>query len=136
MSRRHRAALVVALPALMGLAACSSKTTSTTPPVVSASQSATTTPSSTATTTASGTALAIASFVYSPDPLTVAPGAKVTVTNSDSAEHTVTSDTKGQFGSDDAKQGKPVTFTAPTAPGTYKFHCQYHASMHGTLIVK
>ena len=29
-----------------------------------------------------------------------------------------------------------VTFTAPAAPGSYKFHCAYHSNMHGTLVVK
>ncbi|WP_349254685.1 cupredoxin domain-containing protein [Mycobacterium sp.] len=25
---------------------------------------------------------------------------------------------------------------APTTPGTYPFHCRYHANMHGSLIVQ
>jgi plastocyanin len=25
---------------------------------------------------------------------------------------------------------------AARAPGTYKFHCDFHSDMHGTLIVK
>ncbi len=34
----------------------------------------------------------------------------------------------------DGKEQK--TLTAPTEPGEYAFHCKYHPSMHGTLIVK
>jgi hypothetical protein len=28
------------------------------------------------------------------------------------------------------------SFTAPTTPGTYPFHCKYHANMHGLLTVQ
>jgi len=67
--------------------------------------------------------------------VTVPPGAQVTVVNNDSAEHSVTSDTAGAF--DVEVEGKKqVTFTAPTQPGTYPFHCTYHPSMHGTLTVQ
>jgi plastocyanin len=68
-------------------------------------------------------------------PITVPPGAQVTIRNDDSAEHSVTSDTAGQFDVDvEAKQ--QGTLTAPSSQGEYKFHCTYHPSMHGTLIVK
>ncbi|MCW2542626.1 MAG: hypothetical protein JWM40_178 [Frankiales bacterium] len=83
-----------------------------------------------------GPDLVIQGFAYSPTPLTVSPGAKVAVMNRDSAEHTATSDKKGLFVADDIAKGKTVSFTAPTAPGTYTFYCQYHSTMHGTLIVK
>ena len=85
--------------------------------------------------TASG-AIRIAGFAYDPSPLTVTPGQVVSVTNTDSAEHTASSDRAGLFVADDVTTGKTVTFKAPAQPGTYTFHCQYHASMHGTLIVK
>ncbi|MGI8612722.1 MAG: cupredoxin domain-containing protein [Nocardioidaceae bacterium] len=32
--------------------------------------------------------------------------------------------------------GGTATFTAPTKPGSYPYHCTYHSSMHGTLVVK
>jgi plastocyanin len=31
--------------------------------------------------------------------------------------------------------GKTATFTAPTTPGSYPFHCEYHRTMHGVLVV-
>ena len=83
-----------------------------------------------------GAALKISGFRYTPTPLTVSPGQVVSATNSDSAEHTVSSDKDGLFVSDDIGRGKTVTFKAPTTPGTYTFHCAYHSTMHGTLVVK
>jgi plastocyanin len=87
-------------------------------------------------TAAGAAAMTIASFRYDPTPLTVAPGTVIPVKNLDGPEHTVTSDTTGLFLADDVAHGKTVTFTAPSKPGTYSFHCEYHATMHGTLIVK
>jgi plastocyanin len=69
------------------------------------------------------------------EPITVSPGAQVTIKNDDSAEHSVTSDTAGKF--DVEVEGKEQgTLTAPTEPGEYAFHCKYHPSMHATLTVK
>jgi plastocyanin len=98
------------------------------------SSKATTEPSSTQPTDSSSTSstLTIKGFHYTA--LQVAPGTTITVQNLDDAIHTVTSDTKGLFLADDV-DGTPKTFTAPTKPGTYTFHCQYHASMHGSLTV-
>ncbi|MDX1877890.1 plastocyanin [Mycolicibacterium sp. 141076] len=69
------------------------------------------------------------------DPLTVAPGAQVTVVNSDDVAHTVTSKVKGQF---DVKVGgnAQTTFNAPTTPGRYPYYCVYHPGMVGVLIVQ
>ena len=69
------------------------------------------------------------------DPITVPPGAQITIKNDDSAEHSVTSDAAGKFDVEvDGKEQK--TLTAPTEPGDYAYHCKYHPSMHGTLTVK
>jgi plastocyanin len=69
------------------------------------------------------------------EPITVSPGAQITIKNDDSAEHSVTSQTAGQF--DVHVDGKEEgTLTAPTEPGEYAFYCVYHPSMKGTLIVK
>ena len=68
------------------------------------------------------------------EPVTVPAGAQITIKNDDSAEHSVTSQTAGQFDVhvDGNEQG---TLTAPTEPGEYAFYCVYHPSMKGTLIV-
>ena len=59
------------------------------------------------------------------------------VTNQDVAAHDAVSD-DGKFKTPLLKQGESATFTAPTAPGTYKFSCSVHANMTGigTLTVK
>lgn len=63
------------------------------------------------------------------------PGAQVTVKNLDEDAHTVTSNTQGAFSVDLGPKSE-ATFTAPTQPGSYPFHCNHHSSMHGTLIVQ
>lgn len=93
-------------------------------------------PAPAATSGGSSGVLRIQGFGYHPSPLIVTPGQTVTITNLDSSAHTVTSDKAGAFKVDDISAGKPFTFTAPSAPGTYTFFCEYHSSMHGTLIVK
>lgn len=79
-------------------------------------------------------AITIKNFAYHVDG-TVMPGATVRVTNDDSTAHTVTADTSGGFDVT-VDPGTSATLTAPRAPGTYKFHCDFHSDMHGTLIVK
>ena len=69
-------------------------------------------------------------------PASVAPGAKVTVKNDDAQNHTVTSAPKGAFAVTANGGGAMTTFTAPTKPGSYKFTCDFHADMAGTLVVK
>ena len=63
----------------------------------------------------------------------VSPGATVTVHNLDGLAHTVTAD-GGDF--DSPAPAGNSSFTAPTKPGSYPFHCSIHPEMHGTLVVK
>jgi plastocyanin len=80
----------------------------------------------------SGTITIDSSFTFSA--ASVPAGSTVTVKNNSSAQHTVTEDTGGGFNvTIDA--GKTATFTAPSTPGTYKYHCNIHSFMHGTLTV-
>jgi plastocyanin len=83
---------------------------------------------------ASGSTITISGMAFG-EPLTVSPGATITIANSDTVEHSVTSKTAGQFDTEvDANEQK--TFTAPTQPGDYPFYCKYHSNMKGTLTVK
>lgn len=68
-------------------------------------------------------------------PESVSPGARVEVMNLDTEAHTVTADEGADFDVTVAP-GATASFPAPTAPGSYDFHCTYHANMHGVLVVK
>ncbi len=127
--------LAAAATAALALAACSSSggSSSSTPPAAS-------TPASTAASSAASSAasasggVVISGFAYS-GTLTVKAGQKVTVTNKDSAPHTVTDKVGHKFDSGTISPGGSGTFTAPTTPGTYTFGCTIHPSMKGTLVV-
>ena len=101
-----------------------------------------TTSSSSSSTSAAGTAsststsaavLTIKGFAFQ-TPASVSPGATVTVRNEDGTAHTVTADSGNAF--DDQAPSGTSTFTAPSRPGSYPFHCTIHPFMHGTLVVK
>ena len=83
---------------------------------------------------AAAATITIASMNYG-EPVTVPPGAQIAIKNNDSVEHSVTSDTADKF-TVDVDGNEQGTLTAPSEPGEYAFHCKYHPSMHGTLIVK
>jgi plastocyanin len=78
--------------------------------------------------------ITISNFTFSPASLTVAPGAKVTVTNNDTVRHDVDSDDTTSFTTTPIGKGT-FTFTAPMTPGSYSYHCSVHPNMRGTLIV-
>jgi len=82
---------------------------------------------------ATGTTIMIQNFRYAM-PVSVSPGATVHVMNMDGEAHTVTADTGHAFAVT-VPAGKTVTFSAPSTAGSYDFHCDYHANMHGTLVV-
>ena len=117
---------------LLGTAGCSGG--SGMPASTSASASGTATGSSPTAGTAAAT-ITIKDFAYG-DPLTVAPGVTVSITNMDTAAHTVTADEGSAFDAEVKGGGGTATFTAPSAPGSYPYHCTFHPGMHGTLIVK
>ncbi len=68
-------------------------------------------------------------------PASVKPGATVTVTNADSAPHTLTVKDKGGFDVE-VPGGATAIFQAPDAPGEYDIICTFHPQMTGTLVVK
>ena len=124
--------IALAFATLLFVTGCSSGTTTTASPESPSAASSTAAASATA--TAAGPKISIADMKFSA-PLTVTPGATVTVVNSDSVEHTVTADSGNAFNAEVGDNGT-ATFTAPTQPGTYAYHCAYHPSMHGQLIVQ
>jgi plastocyanin len=121
MSRRTAAVAAVACTTLL-LAGCSSgHASSAAGPASSAAVASNT--------------IVIKNFAFQPANLTVAPGTKVTVTNEDSATHTVTATGAKAFDTGDIAPGKSATFTAPTTPAAYAYICGIHQYMQGTLTV-
>jgi len=121
--------LAAALATACGGSSSSSENQSGTATATASGSEATSAPAS-----ASAATITIASMNYG-DPVTVPPGAQIAIKNNDSVEHSVTSDTAGKF-TVDVDGNEEGTLTAPSEPGEYAFHCKYHPSMHGTLIVK
>lgn len=78
--------------------------------------------------------ITIDNFSFSPSPLTVEPGQRVTVVNRTSVTHTLTSTTR-LFNTGDIKGGTTTSFVAPTKPGRYPYLCLIHQYMTGVLIV-
>ena len=89
--------------------------------------------------------LTVQNYSYTPSVITVSVGTKVTWTNKGPASHSVTSDSTGcDSGALSAPTGNgyggmttgglfQVTFTTP---GTYAYHCMFHAQMHGSITVQ
>jgi plastocyanin len=131
---RRRAMCVATSVLVMIATACGRDDNQETAPATEPALPTTTAPpTTTSPVPAVGTEITIFDFEMSD--LTVPPGAQVTVVNKDSEEHTVTSNTPGTFDSK-VLGNSQSTFTAPTAPGSYPFHCSHHSSMHGMLVVQ
>jgi plastocyanin len=94
-------------------------------------------PSGAATPPAGWTGSGKTTFGFTPDSITVVIGKNNTVywTNDDASIHTATSDTAGVFDTGNVVAGGSAQWTF-TTPGTYTYHCVYHAWMQGTIIVK
>jgi plastocyanin len=77
--------------------------------------------------------LTIANYAFAPRALTVKAGTSITVKNADQTAHTATA-RSGAFDSGTLKPGQSARLTFKK-PGTYKFYCQFHAFMTGTITV-
>lgn len=80
--------------------------------------------------------VSIENFAFSPETITVKPGATISVTNLDSVGHTLTADDGTSFDTGMLTNGESTTITAPDEPGEYSFHCTPHPYMTGTIIVE
>jgi plastocyanin len=133
MTKRNlsRSLLLPGLILVLVLTACGSSSSA------SATSSATATGSSASQKTGTADTIAIKNFMFSPDSLTVSPGAVVTVKNEDSVTHTLTdkSDQK-LFSTGPVSPSQTKTFKAPDKPGSYPFLCTIHQYMTGTLVVR
>lgn len=84
---------------------------------------------------ATGSHILISNFMFQPMSLSVRAGTTVSVTNMDSAVHTVSA-TGGQFHTGDIGPGATKTITVPIRPGTYHYICDIHQFMVGTITVR
>jgi plastocyanin len=75
--------------------------------------------------------ITIKDFKFSPSPLQVKVGQKITVTNMDSTVHTVKAADKS-FNSGNLAKGKSYTFTA-TKAGKHPYICDIHQYMTGEI---
>ena len=82
----------------------------------------------------SGAAVTIQQFAFTVNGDATA-GTELTIENKDTVTHTFTSD-DGKWDSIEIEGGKTGTITVPSQAGDYKFHCEIHKSMTGTLTVK
>jgi plastocyanin len=71
---------------------------------------------------------------YTPDDLEIAVGTTVTWTNTDSVDHTSTSDGSG-WNSGSIAPGGQFSFAFQSA-GTFSYHCAIHPGMIGTVVVR
>jgi len=127
--------VAVAVMALGAVGCGSSGNNSSSESTTTASSAAGTTtggPNSTAATGGTDN-IAIQNFKFSPDPLSVKQGAKVTVAILDpDVPHSVTAD-DGSFDTGIfMKTNGPKTITVSKG-GTIHYHCQVHSFMHGTI---
>jgi plastocyanin len=133
--RRHRRILPLAaaiVATTLGAAACGGSAQ----PAASHAHRSSATRSSTAAASkapAGAVTVTIQNFAYHAPTITVKAGMKVTWTNRDTTNHTVTADNgKFDLGNIDPGHSKAMMFTKP---GTYHYHCTYHPFMHGTVVV-
>jgi plastocyanin len=77
--------------------------------------------------------VSITNFAFKPAKLTVKAGTRVTFVNHDSTAHTATAD-HGGFGTGTIDPSHSGTVRL-AKPGTYPYHCLFHAFMTGTITV-
>lgn len=80
-----------------------------------------------------GQPVGIANFAFNPQNVSVAVGANVTWTNTDTGTHTVTFDAGPDCGL--VNTGQSLSRTFDTA-GSFAYHCAIHTSMKGTVVVQ
>jgi plastocyanin len=79
----------------------------------------------------------IVNLAYNPAELTVQAGDTVTWTNNDGVGHTATSDAGAPAAFDSSTIAPSGTFQFTfDVVGTYAYHCNIHAFMHGTVVVE
>lgn len=84
--------------------------------------------------TGAAATIKITNYAYEPARLTVRVGTRITVTNDDQTQHTLTAARGGAFDTGTIQPGGSATFVVSKA-GVYPYLCQFHAFMMGSLTV-
>ncbi|MGI8429904.1 MAG: cupredoxin domain-containing protein [Solirubrobacteraceae bacterium] len=99
----------------------------------SSAPSSASTPAPAASVSSGAGAVQISNYDFKPKALTVKVGTRLTWTNHDSTAHTATAD-QGTFDTGTLNQGQSKTIDF-SRPGTYTYHCVFHAFMTATIKV-
>ena len=125
--------LLTSLTLTAAIAGCGEQTErSAKPPAQPAASS---TPEAVADSAPAKVAVAIEGFTYSPKRVTVRAGGKVTWTDKDASNHTVTFEKDGPDDVGNLREGKKATVEF-TEPGSYAYICEFHPGMAGTVEVR
>lgn len=127
---------LLSLLLLLGVTAGCGGGSSSTPSPSAPSPTPSPTPSGSASTTVTipTNARTLGTAAYVPNPATIAQGAVVTWSNTDSTTHDIVSDT-GAFDSGRMAPNDNFKFTF-SAKGTFPYHCSIHPGMTGTIVVQ
>jgi plastocyanin len=131
----QRLLAVAAVTTFIGLGACGGGDDDDTTSETGSGVTTTTADDSGASSSAStdGSAVEISEFTFKPATLNVKMGSEVTFSNKDGFAHTATAD-DGSFDSKNIDGGSSFKQAFEKA-GTFKYHCDIHNSMHGTITV-
>jgi len=80
-------------------------------------------------------AIRIANFDFRPDPATVKVGQRIAISNADSSPHTVTEEGGSPSFDSGTIRGKATGSVTFEQAGTFRYYCQFHATMKGTVTV-
>ena len=82
------------------------------------------------------TAVDMKNIAFSPAAIKVGSGATVTWTNTDGTNHNVIFDGNAVAASGTIAGGTAKSLVMPTAAGTYNYHCGFHSTMTGSVLVQ
>jgi plastocyanin len=83
-----------------------------------------------------GVTVAIDNFSFSPEPITVPAGTKVTWVNHDDIPHTITDASEPRAYKSAALDTDEAYAFVFRTPGTYRYFCSLHPHMQGTVVVR
>jgi len=131
--RRVAASVAIAASVMFGACGASRKASTTAPKSASPTSVATVASPADTDTDTDTDKVAIKDFMFKPQAIAVKAGTEVTWTNGDDFAHTVKSE-DGSFDSSDIAPAKTFSHRFDAA-GTYKYFCNIHNSMTGSVTV-